>query len=88
MYGLGIEDFAVFAPYNFDVAVESLDMPSTIGLNNAPFTLEGTLKNYGGTTITSATINYSVNGGTAVTTNLTGLSIAPYDTYSWTHSTN
>jgi len=88
LYGLGIEDFAVFAPYNFDVAVESLDMPSTIGLNNAPFTLEGTLKNYGGTTITSATINYSVNGGTAVTTNLTGLSIAPYDTYTWTHSTN
>jgi thiol-disulfide isomerase/thioredoxin len=88
LYGLGIEDFAVFAPYNFDVAVESLDMPSTIGLNNAPFTLEGTLKNYGGTTITSATINYSVNGGTAVTTNLTGLSIAPYDSYTWTHSTN
>jgi len=88
LYGLGIDDFAVFAPYNFDVAVESLDMPSTIGLNNAPFTLEGTLKNYGGTTITSATINYSVNGGTAVTTNLTGLSIAPYDSYTWTHSTN
>ena len=88
LYGLGIEDFAVFAPYNFDVAVESLDMPATIGLNNAPFTLEGTLKNYGGSTITSATINYSVNGGTAVTENLTGLSIAPYDSYTWTHSTN
>ncbi len=88
LYGLGIDDFAVFAPYNFDVAVESLDMPATIGLNNAPFTLEGTLKNYGGSTITSATINYSVNGGAAVTANLTGLSIAPYDSYTWTHSTN
>jgi thiol-disulfide isomerase/thioredoxin len=87
LYGLGIDDFVLFAPYNFDVAVESLDMPSTIGLNNAPFTLEGTLKNYGGSTITSATINYSVNGGTAVTTSLTGLSIAPYDTYNWTHTT-
>ncbi len=88
LYGLGIDDFAVFAPYNFDVAVESLDMPATIGLNNAPFTLEGTLKNYGGSTITSATINYSVNGGTAVTANLTGLSIGAYDTYNWTHTTN
>lgn len=86
LYGLGIDDFALFAPYNFDVAVESLNMPATLGLNNAPFTIEGTLKNYGGSTITSATINYSVNGGTAVTASLTGLSIAPYDTYSWTHT--
>ncbi|HCP40155.1 MAG TPA: hypothetical protein DIT65_00015 [Cryomorphaceae bacterium] len=88
LYGLGIDDFTIFAPYNFDVAVESLNMPPIIGLNNAPITVEGTLKNWGGTTITSATINYSVNSGTAVTSNLTGLNIAPYDTYTWTHSTN
>ena len=87
LYGLGIDDFAVFAPYNFDVAMESLNMPTTLGLNNAPFTFEGTLKNYGGATITSATINYSVNGGTPVTESLSGLSIAPYDTYTWTHTT-
>ena len=87
LYGLGIDDFAVFAPYNFDVAMESLNMPTTLGLNNAPFTFEGTLRNYGGATITSATINYSVNGGTPVTESLSGLSIAPYDTYTWTHTT-
>ena len=88
LYGLGIDDFVVFSPYNFDVAVESLNMPATIGLNNAPFTIEGTLTNYGGSTITSAAINYKVNGGTAVTANLTGLSIAAYDSYSFTHTTN
>lgn len=88
LYGLGIDDFAIFAPYNFDMAVESLDMLSTIGLNNAPFTLEGTIKNYGGTTISSLTLNYSINGGTAVTDNLTGLSIAPYGTYTFSHNTN
>ena len=88
LYGLGIDDFAVFAPYNFDMSVESLDMFNTVGLNNAPFTLEGTIKNYGGTTISSLTLNYSINGGTAVTDNLTGLSIAPYGTYSFSHSTN
>lgn len=87
LYGLGIDDFAVFAPYNFDVAMESLNMLTTLGLNNAPFTFEGTLRNYGGATITSATINYSVNGGTPVTESLSGLSIAPYDTYTWTHTT-
>jgi hypothetical protein len=88
LYGLGIDDFAIFAPYNFDMAVESLDMFSTVGLNNAPFTLEGTIKNYGGTTISSLTLNYSINGGTAVTDNLTGLSIAPYGTYTFSHNTN
>ena len=87
LYGLGIDDFVLFAPYNFDVAMESLNMPTTLGLNNAPFTFEGTLRNYGGATITSATINYSVNGGTPVTESLSGLSIAPYDTYTWTHTT-
>ena len=87
LYGLGIDDFAVFAPYNFDVGMTAINMPTTIGLNNAPFTFTGTLKNFGGSTITSATINYSVNGGTAVTENLTGLSIAPYDEYTWTHTT-
>jgi hypothetical protein len=88
LYGLGIDDFALFAPYNYDVAVENLNMFSTVGLNNAPFTVEGTLKNYGGTTITSMTLNYSVNGGTAVTDALSGLSIPPYGTYSFSHSTN
>jgi hypothetical protein len=88
LYGLGIDDFAIFAPYNFDIAVESLDMFSTVGLNNAPFTIEGTIKNYGGTTISSLALNYSVNGGTAATDNLSGLSIAPYGTYTFSHNTN
>ena len=88
LYGLGIDDFSIFAPYNFDVAIESLEMFSVIGLNNVPATFEGTLKNYGGSTISSLTLNYSINGGTTVTDNLTGLSIAPYGTYSFSHSTN
>ena len=88
LYGLGIDDFAIFAPYNFDMAVESLDMLRPFGLNKAPFTLEGTIKNWGGTTISSLTLNYSINGGTAVTDNLTGLSIAPYGTYTFSHNTN
>ena len=87
LYGWGIDDFVVFAPYNFDMAVETLDMFSTVGLNNAPFTIEGTIKNYGGSTITSATLNYTINNGTAVTSSLTGLSIAAYDTYTFTHGT-
>ena len=86
-WGLAIDDFSVFAPYNFDLATTSLDIQSTLGLNKAPFTLEGTIKNWGGSTITSATINYKINNGSAVTSSLTGLSIAPYDTYTFTHGT-
>ena len=53
LYGLGIDDFTVFAPYNFDVGMTAINMPTTIGLNNAPFTFTGTLRNFGGSTITS-----------------------------------
>ncbi|MBL6867511.1 MAG: T9SS type A sorting domain-containing protein [Cryomorphaceae bacterium] len=87
LYGLGIDDFSIFAPYNFDLATESLDMFSTVGLNNAPYTIEGTIKNYGGTTITSMDLNYKINNGTTVTQSLTGLSIAPYQTYTYSHGT-
>lgn len=86
-YGLGVDDFAVFVPYNFDAAVVDVDLYETQGLNNAPYTIEGTLVNTGGQTITSLTLNYTVNGGTAVTQSLTGLSIAPYDTYTFSHGT-
>ena len=88
LYGLGIDDFVIFQPYNFDLAVESLNMFNTVGLNNAPFTIEGSLTNYGGATITSIDINYTINGGAASTASLSGLSIAPYQTYNYTHTTN
>ena len=87
LYGLGIDDFSIFAPYNFDLATESLDMFSTVGLNNAPYTIEGSITNYGGTTITSMDLNYKINNGTTVTESLTGLSIAPYQTYTYSHGT-
>ena len=87
LYGLGIDDFTVFAPYNFDVSAVNLNVPPTIALNQAPFTIKGTIENIGGTTITSATINYSINGGAAVSAALTGLNINPYETYDFTHAT-
>ena len=87
-WGLGIDDFSIFAPYNFDLATESLDMFSTVGLNNAPYTIEGSITNYGGTTITSMDLNYKINNGSTVTESLTGLSIAPYQTYTYSHGTS
>ena len=39
-------------------------------LANAPFTVSGEITNLGSNTITSMDINYSINGGTAVTQSL------------------
>ena len=88
LYGLGIDDFVLFTPFSRDMAVESIQLQSTLGLNNAPFSIKGTLKNYGGSTVTSMNLNYSINGGSAITDTLSGLSIASFDDYSFNHAVN
>jgi hypothetical protein len=55
---------------NFDAALTG-NAPS-IGLCDATFTPTFTLKNNSATAITSATISYTINGGTAVSQNWTG----------------
>jgi hypothetical protein len=47
-----------------------------------------TYQNNGSSTLTALTIGYTVNGGTAVTETLTGLSVAPCDTVNFTFSAN
>lgn len=56
-------------------------------LGNSPFTISGEISNLGSDTITSMDINYSINGGTAVTESLSNLSINTYDMYPFDHST-
>ena len=49
--------------------------------------IEGEIENKGTSTITSFDLNYSVNNGATVTQNLTGLNIASFAKYSYSHST-
>ena len=70
----------------YDAAVLDIDLPSVASTNQAPFTIEGTLANWGVATITSMTLNYSINGGTPVSTPLSGLSISTDDFYNYSHS--
>ncbi len=56
-------------------------------LVDAPFNITGQLINLGSSTISSMDLNYSVDGGSPVTANVTGLSIAPYATYNFSHPT-
>lgn len=86
-YGMGLDDFTIFAPYNFDAAVESVNFDPIVDINDAPFTISGEIANYGGVTLTSFNLNYSINGGAPVTENITGVSIPAYGSYSYSHST-
>ena len=71
----------------YDVAGVSMTTFPYLVLGNAPFDVSGEVINYGSSTITSMDINYSVNGGATVTESLSGLNIAMFDTYSFTHGT-
>jgi len=54
---------------------------------NAPNTVSGKILNLGSSTITAGNLNYSVNGGAAVTQALTSLSIAGGTMYNFSHGT-
>ncbi len=54
----------------------AVNMNPFVALTSAPFTVSADFVNNGAASITGADINYSVNGGTATTSTLTGLSIA------------
>lgn len=62
---------------DYDFKGLSINIDPIIGLNAAPFTISADFQNYGAATLTSASFNYSVDGGTPVVTSLTGLSVAP-----------
>jgi hypothetical protein len=63
----------------YDVAMNSLQLGQFLDMANAPFQIEGNLKNFGTETVQSLTLNYSVNNGTPVSTALTGLSISMFN---------
>ncbi|MBT7040359.1 MAG: T9SS type A sorting domain-containing protein [Bacteroidetes bacterium] len=73
---------------DYDLTATTIDLPNYLSLTNAPYSIKGSLKNYGKQTITTLDINYSIDGGAAVTAPLTGLSIAPNTAYNFTHPTN
>ena len=47
------------------------------------FTVEVTAQNQGSANLTSFDINYSINGGEQTTASVTGINVAPYDTYTY-----
>ncbi|MDO7876853.1 right-handed parallel beta-helix repeat-containing protein [Hymenobacter sp. ASUV-10] len=64
-----------FTPPSADVALTAFVSPVP-PVGAGPRTVAVTVQNNGGTTLTSVRLVYTLNGGTAVTQNFTGLSIA------------
>ncbi len=84
---LFIDDITIKHLDSFDIAGLENTMTTPNGLNNAPFSITGVIQNNGSQAITSFDLNYTVNGGSVVTSNITGVNIPVIGKYSFTHPT-
>ena len=82
MYNLDywyLDNILLFNPLNLDAGLISVG--ATQNYFAEPLAVKGTLMNLGTTTITGAEVKYSVDGGPAVSTTLSGLSIPTQGMY-------
>lgn len=86
LFGAAIDNVVVQEVPQYDMAGISGVLPEFIE-NNIPVSLTGVLQNVGGAAVTSFDLNYSVNGGSVVTDNVSGVNIATAANYSFTHGT-
>ncbi len=87
-YGMGVDDISVYAPADKDVTLNSIDLPNFTKLGaSGGVAVKGSVTNNAGVAITSMDVEYTIDGGTAVVDNMTGLNIAPLTSYDFTHAT-
>ncbi|MCB9230513.1 MAG: Omp28-related outer membrane protein [Bacteroidia bacterium] len=84
------EDMRVYKFYYgtapaWDLSGEALDLPAIADTGSA-VTIAGTVLNYGTQTVTSMNLNYTVDGGSVMTANVSGLSIPTNGSYNFSHS--
>ena len=87
MFGMALDNFTVYQPAAIDVAGNSINMLNYV-VASTPQPVQGMMTNEGGSTVTSMTLNYSIDGGSAVAQSLAAISIAPLASYNFSHSTN
>lgn len=85
MYLLAIDNVFIGNVAADETELVSLDFQKYIVAGN--INIAGELKNNGSDTLTSIDLSYQVDGGSTVTDNLTGLSVAPGASYSFAHGT-
>ncbi len=69
----------------YDASVASIDIVDELNIIDGPFDITGSMTNLGAATITSMNINYSIDGGAAISARITGLNIATDESYEYTH---
>jgi hypothetical protein len=85
--GVSLFSYELADPFSIDLAGVSVTTAAYVNIGDAPFTISGEVRNAGLTTITSMDVNYTIDGGTAVTESLSGLNITANSNYSFNHST-
>ena len=74
--GTTTSTFTAELPPSLEVELHEITTPAFIDKGN--ITLSGEIKNNGATTITSFDVNYSIDNGVAITSNISNLSIEPF----------
>jgi len=85
-WGLVVDNVKTVILPSYDLGQNYLNLLPYVATGTS-VTFQGSLRNYGYATITDMHLNYSVNGGTPVSTALTGLSIGAGTNYSYTSGT-
>lgn len=85
LYGFAIDDVSLYQPNANDVTVTALTTPDYVLAGN--YDVSGSIRNLGFAAISSLDVNWSVNGGSTHTQNLTSLNIPTLGSYNFTHST-
>lgn len=75
--------FEVTPPLDYDASITAISTNAYV--NPRDVTISGTVANYSANTITSFEVMYSIDGGPEVLSTLTGLNIAPFEQYSFSH---
>lgn len=89
LYGWAVDDVVVLQPASYDAALVAVSPAAGTGpayaAVNQSISVGGTIKNMGLNTITSVIVHYDAGAGD-VTSTVSGLSIPPFGTYTFTHS--
>lgn len=76
--------FTASAPPAIDGTMKTIAVP--VYVDQGDIDIKGVIMNTGSTPISSFTLSYSINSGTEVNDNVTGVNILPFTEYNFTHS--
>jgi hypothetical protein len=85
LFGCAIDNVTVFVPYNRDVKLASATAPRYAVFGNT-VEISGKVINNSGNQLTSFDLSWT-DGVNVHTDNISGIDVAPFETYAFTHST-